>query len=212
DRSAGLVGANSKATGVDGSVTFTAQPGEGRLGWRLQGWIRHSNFANTSVSTPASRAFTTPANNQYATPATGWGANAAVRGDSGSLVWEAGGDVRGASGEDQELFKYVAPNFTQRRIAGGRTLVAGGYVEATWAPGAWLVTGGGRLDGWWTMDGHRLETLISTGATTFHDLPPDRSGTVPSGRLAIKRDLGGGIYARLAGYTGFRAPTLNELY
>jgi outer membrane receptor protein involved in Fe transport len=35
---------------------------------------------------------------------------------------------------------------------------------------------------------------------------------VPSGRIAIKRDLGEGLYARLAGYTGFRAPTLNELY
>jgi outer membrane receptor protein involved in Fe transport len=212
DRSAGLVGANSVATGETGSVTFTAQPGPGRLGWRLQAWIRHSNFSNTSVSTPASRLFTTPANDQYATPATGWGANAALRGQSGALVWEVGGDVRGAAGEDQELFKYLAGSFTQNRLAGGRTLVAGGYIEASWAPGDWLITGGGRIDGWWTMDGHRLETNIASGATTFHSTPPDRSGTVPSGRIGIKRDLGDGYYFRGAAYTGFRAPTLNELY
>ena len=212
DRSAGLVGANSEATGSDGSITFTAQPGPGQIGWRVQGWVRHSNFSNTSVSVPASRAFTTPANNQYATPSTGWGANAALRGQAGDLTWEAGGDVRGAAGEDQELYKYVAPAFTQRRLAGGRTLVAGGYVEATWAPGPWLVTGGGRIDGWWTMDGHRVETNIASGATTFASNPPDRSGAVPTGRIAAKRDLGGGIYFRTAAYTGFRAPTLNELY
>ena len=47
---------------------------------------------------------------------------------------------------------------------------------------------------------------------TFQQLPPDRSGDVPSGRLAIKRDLTDDIYARVAGYTGFRVPTLNELY
>ena len=212
DRSAGLVGANSSATGETGSVTLTAQPGPNELGWRLQAWIRHSEFSNTSVSTPASRLFTTPANNQYATPATGWGANAALRGQAGSLVWEAGGDLRAASGEDQELFKYVAPNLTQRRIAGGRTLVAGGYVEATWAPGDWLITGGGRIDGWWNMDGHRTETVVATGATTFQSNPPDRSGAVPTGRIGIKRDLGDGLYFRSAAYTGFRAPTINELY
>ncbi len=212
DRSAGLVGANSSATGETGSVTLAAQPAANELGYRLQAWIRHSEFSNTSVSTPPSRLFTTPANNQYATPATGWGANAAMRGETGSLVWEAGADIRGASGEDQELFKYVAPNFTQRRIAGGRTLVAGAYVEGTWAPGDWLITGGGRIDGWWTMDGHRTETLISTGATTFQSNPPDRSGAVPTGRIGVKRELGGGVYFRSAAYAGFRAPTLNELY
>ena len=212
DRSAGLVGANSVATGETGSITFAAQPGPGSLGWRLQAWVRHSNFSNTSVSTPASRASTTPANNQYATPATGWGGNAALRGQAGALLWEAGGDLRAASGEDQELFKFVSGAFTQRRLAGGRSMVAGGYLEATWAPGDWLVTGGGRIDGWWTMDGHRVETLISTGAVTFQSNPANRSGAVPTGRLAIKRDLGGGLYARLAGYSGFRAPTLNELY
>ena len=212
DLSAGLVGANSVATGETGSVTLTSQPGPGQLGWRLQAWIRHSDLSNTSVSTPASRLFTTPANDQYATPATGWGGNVALRGQSGALVWEAGGDVRGAAGEDQELFKYIAGNFTQNRRAGGKTLVAGGYVEATWSPGDWLITGGGRIDGWWTMSGHRIETNIASGATTFQSLPPDRSGTVPSGRIGIKRDLGDGFYFRSAAYTGFRPPTLNELY
>jgi outer membrane receptor protein involved in Fe transport len=214
DHSAGLVGANSAATGEDGSVTFAAQPGAGRLGWRLQAWIRHSDLYNTSVSVPTNRAFTTPSNDQYATPATGWGANAAARGEAGQLIWEVGGDLRRDTGEDQELFSYSTTTlaYTKRRLAGGDQLVIGGYAELTWSSGPWLVTGGGRVDGWWNTNGHRIETLIATGAVAFQSTPSDRSGTVPSGRLAIKRDLGQGFYARLAGYTGFRVPTLNELY
>ena len=211
-RGAGLVGANSTADGQDASVTITAQPSPDQLGWSLQGWVRHSNLSNTSVSVPASRAFTTPANNQYATPATGWGGKAAVRGELGNLTWETGADVRGASGEDKELFSFVGDAFTKSRLAGGKTLITGGYVEATWSSGPWLVTGGGRLDGWWTSNGHRIETSIATGAVTFQSLPPNRSGSMPSGRVGIRRDLGGGVYARVAGYTGFRVPTLNELY
>ena len=212
DRSAGLVGANSVATGEDTSITFTAQPSSTQLGWRLQGWFRHSNLSNTSVSVPASRAFTTPSNNQYATPANGFGGNGAVRGEAGNLTWEAGADIRRDSGQDEEQFSYVGTAFTKNRLAGGDELIMGGYVEATWLSGPWLITGGGRLDGWWTTNGHRIETAIATGAVTFQQLPPDRSGDVPSGRLAIKRELTDDIYARVAGYTGFRVPTLNELY
>jgi len=212
DRSAGLVGANAMAKGQDASLTFAAQPSADQLGWRLQGWWRHSNLSNTSVSVPVSRAFTTPTNDQYATPATGWGGNAAVRGQLGGLVWETGADVRGDSGEDQELFSYNGTAFTKNRLAGGRELITGGYLEASWSSGPWLVTGGGRIDGWWTTNGHRIETAVSTGAVTFNSQYPDRSGTVPSGRLAIKRDLFDGVYARLAGYSSFRVPTLNELY
>ncbi|HEX4097092.1 MAG TPA: TonB-dependent receptor, partial [Caulobacteraceae bacterium] len=186
--------------------------GPSALGWRLQAWVRHSDLSNTSVSVPTSRALTTPANDQYATPATGWGGNGAVRGQIGNLFWEAGADVRRDSGQDEELFSYVGTAFTKNRLAGGDELITGGYVEATWQSGPWLITGGGRLDGWWTTDGHRLETAIATGAVTFQQLPPDRSGTVPSGRLAIKRDLTDDIYARVAAYSGFRVPTLNELY
>jgi outer membrane receptor protein involved in Fe transport len=212
DRDAGLVGAASTAKGEDASLTITQQPEANSLGWRLQGWYRHSNLANSSVAVGPGRATTTPANNQYATPANGWGVNAAARGDAGHLTWETGADVRGASGEDRELFRFMGSAFTRNRIAGGRTLVAGAYAEGTWQSGDWLVTGGARLDGWWSKDGHRIETDRTSGAITFQDHPADRSGAVPSGRIGIRRDLGGGLYLRAAGYTGFRPPTLNELY
>ncbi|MEI9963706.1 MAG: TonB-dependent receptor [Caulobacteraceae bacterium] len=209
DRDAGLVGAQSTAQGEIASITIAAQPEKDALGWRLQGWAHASNLANTSVSVAAGRVSTTLANNQYATPALGWGFNGALRGQGDAFTWEVGTDVRGAAGEDQELFSQ---GLAKRRIAGGRTLVAGGYGEATLSTGDWLFTGGARIDGWATQDGHRVETVVATNAVTFSDHPADRSGALPSFRLGVRRDIGGGLYLRAAGYSSFRPPTLNELY
>ena len=212
ERSAGLVGAQSTASGQSASFTYAAAPAPGELGWRLQAWVRDSNLKNSSVAVVAGRGSTTPANDQYATPATGWGANAALRGDAGPLVWETGADFRSSDGEDREHFRFMTGAFTRNRIAGGTSLVGGGYAEATVTTGGWLFTGGGRLDAWSTSNGHRLETNLASGAVTFTDSPPDRSGTVPSGRVGVRRDLGAGLSLRAAGYSGFRPPTLNELY
>jgi len=110
------------------------------------------------------------------------------------------------------LFRFMSGAFTRNRVAGGRTLVAGAYGEATLRTGPWLLTGGARLDGWTTGGGHRIETDRASGHVTFQDHPDDRSGTVLSGRVGVRRDLTDGLYLRAAAYSGFRPPTLNELY
>ena len=212
DRDAGLVGAGSTAQGESASLTVAAQPGPGEIGWRVQGWLHGSNLVNSSVSVAPGRVSTTPANTEYATPALGWGFNAAARGDAGKVTWEAGADVRGASGEDRELFRNLGAGFTRNRLAGGRTLVMGGYGEASLTAGPWLFTANARVDEWATLGGHRVETDRASGAVVFQDHPADRWGAVPSGRIGAKRELGEDVYVRAAGYTGFRPPTLNELY
>ncbi len=212
DRSAGLVGAQSVANGETATLTYAAAPTPTALGWRFQAWIRDSDLKNSSVAVAANRSTTTPANDQYSTPAIGWGANAALRGDAGMLVWETGADLRISDGEDREHFRFMNGAFTRNRIAGGRTLVGGAYAEGTVATGDWLFTGGGRIDTWNTSNGHRLETDLASGAVTFTDSPPNRSGAVPSGRFGFKRTLNEDVSFRGAAYSGFRPPTLNELY
>jgi outer membrane receptor protein involved in Fe transport len=211
DRDSGLVGAISRSRGQDASLTAAAQPTNDQLGWRLQGWVRHSDLLNTSVSTAANRGSTTPSNDQYATPATGWGVNAAVRkaGDWGDL--EAGADVRDTTGKDHELFSFVGSAYTKNRLAGGEEGVAGVYVEGARVWSGWLLTGGLRVDAWHQTDSQLVERLISTGAVTLNSPSPDKSGAEPTGRVALRRDLSGGLYLRAAAYTGFRQPTLNEL-
>jgi outer membrane cobalamin receptor len=210
-RGAGLAGARSRAAGTSASVTLARPPAPDSLGWRLQAWGRRSDLANSSVAVSFDRSVTTPANDQFETPATGQGFNAAARGRSGGLEWEGGVDFRRSEGEVRELFRFMGGAFTRERRAGGRTAVVGGYGEATWTSGPWLVTGGARADAWSNNEGRRLETDRS-GALLLDERPPDRDGVVPTGRLGGRLKLGSDLSIRAAGYAGFRPATLNELH
>ncbi len=212
DRGAGQVGAASRASGVQGSLTAAVQPTQDRMGWRLQAWGSGSDLYNSSASLSADRDASTPANTQYGTPAIGWGLNAALRRLSGPLSLELGADVRGATGESRELYSYGAGAFTRTRKAGGQTLVAGVYGEATATAGRWLLTANLRADDWAEFAAERVERAIATGALLLDERPKDRDGVLPTFRLGARRDLGGGLAWRAAGYVGFRPPTLNELH
>jgi outer membrane receptor protein involved in Fe transport len=69
-----------------------------------------------------------------------------------------------------------------------------------------------RADQWQNTNGHRVESLLSSGAVTLDPTIANRSGVLPTGRAGLRDDLGDGFYLRTAGYEGFRAPSLNELY
>jgi outer membrane receptor protein involved in Fe transport len=211
-RDAGLVGAASDARGVSASLTIAHPQSADELGWRLQGWVRETGFANSSVAIAPLRAATTPANDQYATPATGFGVNAALRGGDAALDWEVGMDMRGTSGESREHAAYVSGAFTVGRVAGGRTFVGGLYAEGAARFSGWLLTAGLRADDWATTGGHLRQTSLISGAVTSDQHFGARHGVVPTARVGLRRDLGEGLYVRSAAYGGFRAPTLNELY
>lgn len=211
-RGSGTLFANSATKGDDAAVTLAAQPDSTHLGWRLQGWVRQSDLYNTSSAVSNNRNTANPANSEYKTPATGYGANAAVRklADWGSL--ELGADFRATSGQESELSSFVSGAFTKRRVAGGDTRQVGAYGEGAWRSGPWLVTGGVRVDEWQQTNGHRIETTVATGAVTLNPAIANKSGVLPTARGGVRYDFGQGFYARAAGYEGFRAPSLNELY
>jgi outer membrane receptor protein involved in Fe transport len=208
-RSAGLVGAESVSEGASASVTF-ASP-EGPFAWRLQAWARESDLYNSSVAVAQDRSATTPANEQYATPAFGWGGNAAVRWTGDAHGVEIGGDLRAADGETRERSAFVGGQFTRSRVAGGRTLTAGAYVEGWREWGSWLFTGGARADMYQASDGSRVERLLATGAPTLEFFPEDAETVAPTARIGLHRTFGD-RFVRAAAYAGFRPPTLNELH
>ena len=212
ERGAGLAGAAARARGESASLTYAAAPDDAHLGWRVQAWLRDSDLKNTFVAVAPDRSSTTPANDQYATPAFGWGANAAVRGETPAWEWELGGDARLYTGETQERFFFSNGAFLRNRAAGGDAMVAGVYGEATWRSAPWLVTFGARLDHWSSSGAHRIERPIAGGAPTLDVSAPDRDGWVPTARAGVRRELGDGLFARAAAYAGFRPPTLNELH
>lgn len=212
NQEAGLSGARSNTTGQSATVTLAQPASEGVGGWRLQGWVRRSDLENSSVAVAAGRATTTPANDQYSTPATGYGLNAAWQGRQGPVNWEVGADMRLTDGTEHELFRFMNGAFTRDREAGGKTLVAGAYVEAAFDQGPWLLTGGVRLDRSRAYDAVRIERDTATGAVTLDQASPNRSDTTPTGRIGLRYTLTEAVYLRAAAYAGFRAPTLNELH
>ncbi|WP_293679393.1 TonB-dependent receptor [uncultured Phenylobacterium sp.] len=209
---AGLSGARSEASGVSAALTLAQPASEGVGGWRLQGWVRMSDLENSSVAVAANRATTTPANEQYNTPAVGYGLNAAWQGQAGAANWELGTDIRLTDGTERERFRFMAGSFTRDRTAGGKTLVAGAYLEAALDQGPLILTGGVRLDRARAYDAERIERDTATGAILLNAPGPNRSDTLPTGRVGIRYALSEAFYVRSAAYAGFRAPTLNELH
>jgi outer membrane receptor protein involved in Fe transport len=211
-RHSGLVGARSEASGVTASLTVQRPETQGELGWRLQGWLRDSDLANTSVAVNgASRASTTPANDEYATPTVGWGTNGELRGHWNGIDWATGFDARETSGETREHFNFTAGHFVMNRVAGGQTFVGGVYVEGASRFDGWLVTAGIRGDDWASTSGHLRQSVISSGVVTLDQHFASREGRVFTARGGIRKDFDS-FYVRAAGYEGFRPPTLNELY
>jgi outer membrane cobalamin receptor len=209
---AGLVGAESEATGGTASLTIAKPETPGTLGWRLQTWVRDTDFENDSVAVAANQASTTPADDEYATPTVGWGTNGELRGTVFTATdWTVGFDARETAGETREHYNYSAGAFLDNRVAGGQTFVGGLYTEVASRFDGWLLTAGLRADDWASTGGHLVQGVISSGAVTLDRDFPSRKGTLPTARVGARHDFGD-MYIRMAGYEGFRPPTLNELY
>ncbi len=211
-RNTGLAGATALSSGDQYSLSYGRQPHDGRIGYRVQLWHDDSNLSNTSVSVGAGRATATLSNNQFKTPAHGTGFNAAIRGDTAALEWEVGVDGRQQSGESRETYSYVAGAPTRLRVSGGEAQLVGAYAQGSYLTGPWSLTGALRLDRWDSSDGHRRETVLATGVTSLDLRTPNQGETVTSGRLGAGYALNSAVTLRAGVYTGFRPPSLNELY
>ncbi|MGZ3306209.1 MAG: TonB-dependent receptor plug domain-containing protein, partial [Asticcacaulis sp.] len=177
-RNTGLAGATALSSGDQSSASFTRQPHDGRIGYRLQLWHDDSNLSNTSVSVGAGRATATLSNTQVKTPAQGTGFNAAIRTQDALAEWEIGVDGRANIGESREFYSYVSGSPTRYRVSGGETSLVGLYAEGARLIGRWSFTGAARIDRWRSFDGHRTETLLATGAPTLDLHPAEQSVSV----------------------------------
>jgi len=90
--------------------------------------------------------------------------------------------------------------------------VGGLYGEGAYEDRGWLLTLGVRADYWATAQGHLDQYSRATGALTSQTLYQGRDGVIPTARAGVRKSIWDDQYLRIAGYEGFRAPTLNELY
>jgi outer membrane receptor protein involved in Fe transport len=129
----------------------------------------------------------------------------------------AGTDWRWVDGDSIEdaMDAVTGTTIVTKRVSGGSQRSFGVFVQDMFSATPELtVTLGARLDNWRNYDAHNLETTVATGLPTAGHRPslPDKSDTVVSPRAAALYRFTDRVSAWGAISSGFRAPTLNELY
>ena len=200
----------NKSEGADASLRLV---GRGAWRWSALAYLQTRNFASQFASLSAGRTAATQTLDQYSTPATGLGARLEVEPPLGSgLSLRLGADVRDVTGRTQELFTFVAAQPTRRREAGGGQRTTGAFADGAAELGSVTLTLGGRVDGWSIRDGRLVERPLAGGAAVTDQRFADRTGVEGSGRAGAAWQPVPGLTLRTAAYTGWRLPTLNELY
>jgi outer membrane receptor protein involved in Fe transport len=124
-----------------------------------------------------------------------------------------GMDGRQVDGATNELFQFQSGTFQRLRKAGGTQRFSGQFIEPYWRPAPSLsINLGLRLDQWSSFDGTRIETPVGGSVPVRADQYRAREGQVGSGRLGFNWTPDSALTLRGAAYSGFRVPTLNELY
>jgi vitamin B12 transporter len=206
----GIAGNATDITGANASVRLL---GRGHWQWEALAYLQAMTFANRVVALDATRSIATPSLDQYNTPATGIGGKLEIRPPIGNGVdLRLGVDVRDDSGRTNERSRYIGGQYTRLRQGGGHNSVIGSYAEVSLVPVEGVtITGGGRIDHWRIAGGFLTEVDAQTQAPTVTQHPADRSKWEPTGRGGVAWDIGS-LRLRVAGYLGYRLPTLNELY
>lgn len=205
DRTLRFRGADSSAEGEDASVRLIH-----RGGWAVDAlaYVQARNFTNRVISATSFKLTL----DQRNTPATGLGGKIELRPPVGpDHVLRLGMDARIGEGTLYEDAYAASGAVTTRRTAGGKTSTAGLFVEDDWTLGRLVLTAGARGDRWTITDGF-LHEANAAGAVTADTRFADRHGVEATARAGALFQAGDAIALRAAGYTGFRLPTLNELY
>ena len=209
-RDRGIDFSDNSNSGIDASVRLV---GRGEWKYSATAYAQLREFSSQFGAVSADRSTVTPTLDQFATPSTGLGLRFEMRpplGDDFEL--RTGGEWRRTQGETREFFTFVAGSPTRFRTAGGMTDTIGFFAEGGWnATDNLILSAGGRMDWWRIGDGFRREINIG-GSVRSDDRFIDRSGSEAIGRLGAALTLSDDWRIKASAYTGWRLPTLNELY
>lgn len=206
DRTLRFAGADSSSDGQDASIRLVS-----RGPWQIDAlaYVQARNFTSVVISATSLRKTL----DQRNTPSTGIGGKIELRPPVGAThQLRIGTDIRLANGElFEDAYSALTGPVTARRNAGGKTSTLGLFIEDDWTIGKLVLTGGVRADKWTITDGFFVERAAN-GTTTRDDAFADRNDWQPSARIGAMLNASDAFAFRAAAYTGFRLPTLNELY
>ncbi len=198
----------------DAALSAVNQTPSSGPAWESHVYLRRKNFESVFGAFDDARETVRPVLDQFDVPATALGANAVLRwSDVPNWTIEGGADVRFADGETNERFRNLGAGFTRQRHAGGEQVIAGAFVEGYWqATPKTALSIGARADHWRQSGGVRREQDLQSNAILVDTRFPSRSGVSVNGRAALSTQVTSSLGMRAAAYSGFRVPTLNELY
>jgi vitamin B12 transporter len=211
ERDRGVDFSESRMDGLDASLRLVNDAADAAQ-WSALAFVQVREMESGFASVGAGRNSVAPALFQRV-PATGLGLKAEVRPLlNGAHPLRIGGDWRRTVGRTDEGYFFTGLVSGRRRVAGGRSDVAGLFAEWTGgeAGDGLTYTLSGRVDHWWIGTGYRHES--NNGGSVITDATfAARQGWEGSGRAGL-RWQNGPVALRGAAYRGWRLPTLNELY
>ena len=208
NRTLRFAGADSMSQGQDASIRYISR---GR--WQIDAlaYLQARNFSNIVISSTSFR----KSLDQRNTPSTGIGGKIELRPPVGEdHVLRIGMDTRFATGdmyEDAYNAGIASNPLTARRHAGGDQITSGIFAEDDWTIGNLVLTGGVRADRWSIRNGF-YKAVSAAGTVTQDSSYANRSDWAFSGRAGALYHVSDAVALRGAAYSGFRLPTLNELY
>ncbi len=206
-------GTDFTANRTDGADASLRLVGRGRWQWSALGYWQWRDLRSSFANVSPGRLVATRVSLQDAVPSHGLGGSVELRPPMpGGLELRLGADARRTDGESRELFSYVAGEPTRRRRAGGKTVTAGLFSDASADIDRVTLTAGVRIDHWRVSEGRLFEAVIASGSVLRDEHYPTRTGWRPTVRGGLVAPLGGGVSLRSAAYLGWRMPTLNELF
>ncbi|MPT47089.1 MAG: TonB-dependent receptor [Sphingobium sp.] len=206
NRTLRFAGADNSSEGQDASIRYISHGP-----WQVDAlaYVQARNFTSKTISATSYRLVL----DQRDTPATGIGGKLEIRppvGDAHMLRF--GVDSRITSGTMlEDAINGGTGLMTATRRAFGRQVTSGFFVEDDWTLGNIILTAGARADRW-TISNSSFAERNAAGVLTTDTHFPDRNGWEGSYRAGAVWNAGDVLALRAAGYTGFRLPTLNELY
>jgi len=198
---------------TDLSWTLTKAPGAGP-GFTFVSFYQDRDFRNIFASITEDRTSERQVLDQFSVPAEAFGAQATFYWEGNGYVnFLAGADIKQAEGSASERFRNLGAGFTRERNEGGEQSFAGAFLTAqALTDENSSLEGTVRLDHWQQDDGFRNEFNLETGAQTRDTHYPNQSGDVISLNTRYSRRLDPNWSFEVLAFSGFRAPTLNELY
>jgi len=199
-------GADNMVRGEDVSLRVVS-----RGPWQVDAlaYAQWRNFSNVVIS---STRFVQVLD-QKDTPASGLGGKLEVRPPLGeNHTLRLGVDYRRSEGDlFEDAYSAFSGNLTENRFAGGVNTDLGFFVDHDWTLGPITLTGGLRADRYSINDGY-YQAFNAAGAVLTDEVYPDRSDWEVTWRAGARLQMSRALTLRAAAYSGFRLPTINELY